>query len=379
MARKYSSKTRYKNPYFDPTKPHHREDGFENLSPTPMLKGSDLWRWYRNNHKKGLPKPPKGGYNAFQKTWVTTPDFIHLPHDNAHYIDSAHPAENSADKIWWLFHSSILYRLAGHYFLTDPVFSERCSPFTFLGPKRKTTPHFKLDELPPIAAILISHNHYDHLDKGTIQWFIRHRPDTEFIVPLGLKPWFTKIGAQKVTELDWWDNYTPVPNVTVTALPAHHWSKRTLWDAKRSLWCGFMLSHADKHHYFAGDTAYFEEIRQIPECFPEIDTAFLPIGAYLPRQFMRDQHTSPKEGLQIFRQINARKMVPIHWGTFELANDGLEGALLNLQEWLSLPNQAPGHLSLLDKNKDEPALEALTQLKSKVTILKMGEALTITP
>ncbi len=374
-------KWHYKNPYFDPSKPHHRKRGFENLSPTPMLKGSDLWRWYFNNRKKGLPKPPQKGYSAFQQEWVITPDFVHSPEE----IQKANldkTGENPQDKIWWLFHSSILYRLGEEYYLTDPVFSQRCSPFQFLGPKRKTTPHFSLEDLPPIRAILISHNHYDHLDKKSIQWFIQHRPETQFILPLGLKRWFKKLGARKIIELDWWEEYTPAKELKITSLPAHHWSKRTLWDSKRSLWCGFMLSYKGKNHYFAGDTAYFQEIVQIPQRFPQIETAFLPIGAYLPRQFMRDQHTSPKEGLQIFQKINARQMVPIHWGTFELANDGLEGAMLNLQEWLALPDNAPGLCSLLHKGletsrPEDKSSQILKSLKSRVKILKMGEALTL--
>lgn len=331
----------YKNPYYNPNKQHHRPNGFDNLEPTPLLQGSELWRWYRNNRKKGLPRPPHGGYPTFQKLWVTQPDF-----------------NLTGDRVWWLFHSTLLFKFGDQFFLTDPIFSQRCSPLQFLGPKRKTNPLFTLEDLPKITAILISHNHYDHLDRNTIRWFIRHHPEISFIVPLGLKRWFTRLGAKMVTELDWWDqqpftlNQDPLTKVTITALPAHHWSKRTLWDSKRTLWCGYMLTYQGGNHYFAGDTAYFKSITQIGDAFP-INTAFIPIGAYLPRQFMKNQHSSPKEGMRILREVGAEKMVPIHWGTFELANDGLDGALRGLDSWL----------------------ERTPEFGQRVSILKMGEAL----
>jgi len=224
--------------------------------------------------------------------------------------------------VTWVGHATLLVQLDGVNVLTDPQWSDRASPVSFAGPRRVTPPGLRFEDLPPIHVVVISHDHYDHLDKATVtRLAVEHRP--RFLVPLGLKAWFADAGVTDVEELDWWDRRV-VRGLAFTCVPAQHFSGRTLWDRNRRLWSGWVVAGRSKRLYFAGDTAYFDGFREIGTRLGPFDFAAVPIGAYLPPVIMKASHTSPEEALQALADVRGRRLVPIHWGTFDLAEEPLE-------------------------------------------------------
>jgi len=213
----------------------------------------------------------------------------------------------------------------GVTFLTDPIFSDRASPVSFAGPRRLVPPGVPLEALPTLPKIdfvVISHDHYDHLDVATVKRLAaEHRP--KFLVPLRLKPWFADIGITDVEELDWWDHRV-LKGLTFTCVPAQHFSGRTLWDRNRRLWGGWVVAGKTKKLYFAGDTAYFDGFKEIAARLGPFNVAAMPIGAYVPAIIMRASHTTPEEALQGFADVRGQHFVPIHWGTFDLAEEPLD-------------------------------------------------------
>jgi L-ascorbate metabolism protein UlaG (beta-lactamase superfamily) len=170
--------------------------------------------------------------------------------------------------------------------------------------------------------VLISHDHYDHLDLATVTRLAAvHRP--RFVVPLGLKAWFTERGITDVEELDWWQSRRE-RGLTLTCLPAQHFSGRTFWDRNRRLWSGWAVQGRGKRFFFAGDTAYYDVFKEIGTRLGPFDLAAVPIGAYLPATIMKSGHTTPEEAVQVFEDVRARQLIPIHWGTFDLADEPLD-------------------------------------------------------
>jgi len=294
-----------KNPYYDPTKAHHTAQGFRNPEQDLRAK-DDLKRWQKERKQQGLPKAPQQGYQQFISDWWQKADF-----------------SGNDDRLWFLGHASLLLRVDDLNILMDPVFSDRASPLSFYGPKRKTPVAATVDELPRIDVILISHSHYDHLDNRTIRQLIARFPLATFIVPLGLKRWFTKRGAKQVSELDWWDSLQ-LGEFSFHAVPAKHWTMRTPWDRNQSLWCGWVVQHPQLNFYFSGDSAYSQEFAEIGRRLGPFDLAALPIGAYAPRWFMQSHHMDPQQAVEVFKEINCQQAVAIHWGVFELADESLD-------------------------------------------------------
>lgn len=237
---------------------------------------------------------------------LSKPDLNHLNHPDPTMI-----------QVTWLGHSTFLIQVAGLNLLTDPIFSDRASPVSFLGPKRLVPPPLPLADLPPIDAVLISHNHYDHLDRPTV---LALGPKTTFFVPLGLKRWFLRAGLPQVTEADWWQTCTFGP-LTVTAVPAQHFSLRRPGDANTSLWCGWMLTTPAGQIFFAGDTGYSPDFREIGRRFGPVRLALIPIGGYRPRWFMQPMHLDPPEAVRVHLDIQARQSIGMHWGTFRLTEE----------------------------------------------------------
>lgn len=226
-------------------------------------------------------------------------------------------------QVTWLGHASFLLQYQELNILTDPILSARSSPVGFAGPKRLQAPPLTVAQLPVIDWVVISHNHYDHLDTATI----RALPDNvRYAVPLGLKAWFIDqgIAASQVYEFDWWDELRFGP-LTITATPSQHWSARSLWDRNDSLWASWLLEIDDFSSWFAGDTGYNTvQFKQIGGYAGSIDLALIPIGAYLPRWFMQPQHIDPTEALQMHRDVRAKQSLAMHWGTYPLAAEGLQ-------------------------------------------------------
>ena len=231
--------------------------------------------------------------------------------------------ENRGDPtVTWVGHATLLLQIDGVNVLTDPQWSRRASPVSFGGPKRVMPPGLRFEDLPPIHVVVISHDHYDHLDRATVTRLAAvHRP--RFLVPLGLRAWFADIGITDVEELDWWDHRT-VQGIRFTCVPAQHFSGRSLWDRNRRLWSGWVLAGQSRRLYFAGDTAYFDGFKEIAARLGPFDLAAIPIGAYLPPAIMKPSHTSPEEALAALSDVRGRVFVPIHWGTFDLADEPLE-------------------------------------------------------
>ena len=284
--------------------PHHRERGFANTS--PAYAPGAMWGRLRFFAARVLS-------TTFAPR---TADLPHVPSDLA-----AIRGNPGADTVTWVGHSTLLIQLDGVNILTDPHWGERASPVTFAGPKRVTPPGLAFDDLPPIHVVLISHDHYDHLDVGTVQRLAAaHRP--RFLVPLGLKAWFADLGITEVEELDWWQERR-VRGLTLTCVPAQHFSGRTPWERNQRLWSGWAVAGRSKRLYFAGDTAYYEGLREIGARLGPFDLAAVPIGAYLPPEIMKPSHLSPEEALQALGDVRGRRFVPIHWGTFDLADEPL--------------------------------------------------------
>lgn len=349
------------NPYYDPQKPHHTKDGFKNNYLTESIGGAFL-RWQYERITQGLPKPPENHY-AFP---TVRPDLDWLRHNRT---------QTSAT---WIGHATVLMQVNGVNLLTDPVFSNRVSPVSFAGPARKVPLPMTITELPHIDVVLISHNHYDHLDKDSVLQLNRQPGGAPlFLVPLGIKPWMADIGIDNVRELDWWQQ-TTVPGLTLDFVPAQHWSSRTLTDRYQTLWGGWMVRttplSADGARvnaevsasvstpanvkvtgqkkpfsfFFAGDTGYSKDFADIQRRFDSVDLALLPIGAYAPRWFMRNQHIDPAEAVRVFQDLHARHAIAIHWGTFELTDEPLDAPPKALARALSDAGIAAEHFSVLD-------------------------------
>jgi N-acyl-phosphatidylethanolamine-hydrolysing phospholipase D len=230
----------------------------------------------------------------------------------------------------WVGHSTTLIQLGAMNVLTDPVWSERASPVRFAGPRRRVPAAVALDALPPIDLVLLSHNHYDHLDDLTVRELVARHPAATWAAPLGVADFVRVRGARHVIELDWWESAS-LDSVTLTCAPAQHFSARGIGDRNRTLWCAWSLRTSDRAVFFGGDTAYHPEFARIGARCGPFDATLLPIGAYEPRWFMRTVHMNAEEAVQAHLDLASAHpdrrppvMIPIHWGTFKLTDEPLD-------------------------------------------------------
>lgn len=230
--------------------------------------------------------------------------------------------ETFQDKALWVGHSTVLLNYDGLTILCDPQFSNRASPFSFAGPKRRTPLPFEIEDLPPVDVVLISHNHYDHLDEASIKALVARNPDIHILVPLGDANLVRQWGAKQVTELDWWQTIE-IKGVKFQPTAVQHWSKRGLFDRNKSLWSGWMVDWPDYRYYFTGDTGYSDDFKETFERLGPPDLAAIPIGAYKPRDFMAFSHVDPTDAIRIFQDLGAKQAFAIHWGTFKLTLEPL--------------------------------------------------------
>lgn len=295
------SKLKNHNPYFDPDKVHHTKTGFKN----PYLNSESQNKSFSDLIKMMNTKRPTPKYKVIEK--LNLDKLLQSINRNQNFIT-------------WVGHSTMLLHIDGKTILTDPIFSDRCSPVQFAGPKRYASPSINIKLLPKIDLVVISHNHYDHLDKNSVK-ILSKDTSTVWYVPLGLKYWFEEFGIKNVNELDWFDEHSD-GNVDIVCLPSQHWSKRSLFKSFDTLWSSWFIKIGNYKFWFAGDTGYNEiQFKQIGDRYGPFDLAAIPIGAYEPRWFMKNFHVNPEESIFIHKDIKSKKSIGMHFGTFILTTE----------------------------------------------------------
>jgi L-ascorbate metabolism protein UlaG (beta-lactamase superfamily) len=225
--------------------------------------------------------------------------------------------------ITFVNHAGFLIQLPGLNILTDPIWSERVSPVSWAGPKRVCAPGIPFEQLPKIDMVLVSHNHYDHMDLPTLKRLVEvHRPT--IVVPLGDKNWLEDEGITGVNEMDWWQVLKPTETISVLFTPAQHWSARGLFDRRKSLWGSYSIVYQNQVLYFAGDTGYGPHFQKTAARIPRVKVAMLPIGAYEPRWFMKQHHMNPAEAVQAHFDLKAEQSIGMHFGCWQLTDEGVE-------------------------------------------------------
>ncbi len=272
---------------------------FQNIEPVPDKSFFDVLKWRLFTEREPWPK------------WIEAPQFK---------VDKKR-IEGDALSYAVINHASVLIQWKGLNILTDPIYSDRSSPVSWAGPKRVRPPGIRFEDLPPIDMVLISHNHYDHLDTETLKRLEEsHRP--LFVAGLKNGELLRDLGLSQIKEMDWWDSFK-MGDVSIYFVPAQHWSARGLFDRRETLWGGYGLKGPrGEHIYFAGDTGYGKFFKIIKERLGPVHLAFLPIGAYEPRWFMKPQHVNPSEAIQAHYDLESKRSVGIHFETFQLTDEG---------------------------------------------------------
>ncbi len=291
-----------------------------------------LWRSLRGDFKP--LRAPDLGYDHFAAEWSTPVSHRLL----------SQPSE--APQVTWLGHVTVLLQLAGLNILMDPTLAEFAGPLGKFGARRRVKAPLRPDELPRIDLVLISHNHYDHLCDATIKQLLAAGQTPRFVVPKGLKTWFDKRAIAPVTELEWWESLEVAEGLRVHCTPAQHWSRRTPWDTNRSLWGGYCVEWstapgAPWRFLFPGDTGYSRDFVAIRERIGRMDFVALPIGAYLPRDFMKPMHVNPADAVQMLLDLEAPLAMGVHWGTFMLTQEAFDQPPRDLATALAGRQMAP--------------------------------------
>ena len=237
----------------------------------------------------------------------------------ADQVEAGLAAHAGAEVVTWLGHAAFLLRLAGKTVLIDPFLSEYASPIQGLGPRRFAPPGLTVEQLPRIDVLIVSHNHYDHLDAKTIE-ALPYKRRIQVVVPLGLGRFFRMRGFRHVTELDWHQDVT-LDQLKLTCVPAIHRSARGLHDRNRTLWAGFILESAERRVYFGGDTGYGAVFEDTGRRYGPFDLALLGIGCYAPRAAMHMNHANPEEAVQIALDLGASHVMGMHWGTILMTEE----------------------------------------------------------
>jgi L-ascorbate metabolism protein UlaG (beta-lactamase superfamily) len=235
--------------------------------------------------------------------------------------------------VTFIGHSSFLIQVGATAVLIDPVYAERASPFSFAGPRRVRAPGVRFDDLPPISLVLLSHNHYDHCDIKTLQ-LVERRFHPLVVTPVGNGRLLRSAGMGRVEELDWWET-TRAGALPITITPAQHFSARHMFDRNRALWGGFLIETGGQRILYAGDSGYGPHFREVARRLGPIDLALIPIGAYEPRWFMQDIHMNPAEAVRAHLDLEARRSIAMHFGTFQLTPEGIDEPVRDLAKAMS--------------------------------------------
>jgi L-ascorbate metabolism protein UlaG (beta-lactamase superfamily) len=322
-------------PYRGPSSDHFDGKRFRNQLPAPHGGFVDALRWIahrdpgvwrrRTDASPGPPPPERVGAGKMRVTHV--------------------------------HHATTLIQMDGINVLTDPTWSMRASPFAWIGPRRGRPPGLRFEDLPPIDFILLSHNHYDHLDVPTLQQLAAGH-DVRIVAPLGHCQYLARHGLTDVVELDWWQSLDLRDGVSVNAVPAQHFSARGTHDRDIALWAGYVLTGPAGVAYFAGDTAKGPQFQQVRERFGRPRLALLPIGAYRPEWIMSRVHLSPEEALDAHNTLGAGTSVAMHFGTFRIADDGQDEAPARLEAALAAASAPKPRFWLLGfgEGREVPAL-----------------------
>lgn len=302
---------------------HHRpEGGFRN--PWPSSRPHGLlhflrWSLIERPRSRRRPDPDR---TAFTRA---VPEYV-IPRTDTDVLT-----------ITWVGHTTFLIQMAGLNVLTDPIWSNRASPVQFAGPQRWVPPAVDFDRLPPIDAVILSHDHYDHLDSSTVSLLSERYPAAGWYAPLGVAEFLHRRGARVVTEGDWWEE-SLLGELRLTCLPAQHFSGRTIGKRDTTLWCGWALRSPEHSLLFAGDTALHPEFASIADRCGPFDAAILPIGAYEPRWFMGSVHMNPEDCVKAAAQLDTRQhgkhltVVAAHWGTFKLTDEPMDEPPAKMRE-----------------------------------------------
>lgn len=287
--------------YTGPITDHFNGRVFVNQEPMPSRSFGDVLRWQLDRSRE-------------RGTW--------RPYHDEHFAPAPpRVVQGSALRVTFVNHATLLVQAGGVNVLTDPIWSRRASPWPWMGPSRVRPPGIRFDDLPPIHAVVISHNHYDHFDAPTLQALaVRDRP--RVIAALGNAALLGRYGVANAEDLDWYETRAISDAVHVTSVPARHWSSRGLSDRAATLWCGFVIDTPGGTVYFAADSGYGRHFSEIRERLGSPRVALLPIGAYLPRWFMEPFHLSPDDALKAHADLRTETSIATHFGTFNLADDG---------------------------------------------------------
>lgn len=297
--------------YEGPVSDHFDGERFRNHEPIPHAGLADLLRWQRERD--------------------VGPWREHV--ENEPFEPPPARVFGGRARVTFVNHSTLLVQMDGLNVLTDPIWSERASPVPFAGPRRVRPPGVSFEALPKIDVVLVSHNHYDHMDVETLR-AIASRDRPRVFVGLGNLPILERAGIEGAAELDWWQEASLGEGLRLFSVPAQHFSQRGIGDRDRGLWSGYVLEGPSGRVYFAGDTGYGRHFAEIRERLGPVRLALLPIGAYRPRWFMSPVHIDPEEAVRAARDLEAGTSVGMHFGTFILADDGEKEPLIDLEKAL---------------------------------------------
>ena len=284
----------------------------------------------------------KWSMNRQRQPWKEIAEIKHWPKPVSRIYD--------AIKITFINHSTFLIQVEGINILTDPIWSQRTSPVQFAGPKRIRPPGVPFDDLPKIDYVIISHNHYDHLDVQTMKMLIK-KYNPEVITPLGVGKFIENLGSEKAKDLDWWQTAELANQLKITCVPAQHFSGRGTMDRDATLWCGYVINSDKGNIYFAGDTGYGSFFNEIGNEFGDMKVSLIPIGAYLPRWFMSPIHISPEEAIKVHKDVNSALSIGMHFGTFPLADDGQFQPVEELKKLMIDAGISPDKFQVLEEGQ----------------------------